>query len=134
MRPARFLARFRRDRSGGTAVEFALVLPAFVMLVLGVISAGQLAHATNSLHYAVEEAARCWAVNATLCPNNSAAEAYAQSKYLGPRVEPEFVASTIGCGRTVTANGVFQLHAAIATFAVPITAQACYPSVDGGAA
>jgi Flp pilus assembly protein TadG len=56
------------DRRGATALEFGLVLPAFVMLILGVINTAQLAHAVSSMNFAVEEAARCSAVNETVCP------------------------------------------------------------------
>lgn len=127
---ATFIARLGRDRRGGMAVEAALVLPAFAMLVIGVINAGLLAHATNSLHYAVEEAARCYAVNTVLCPTNAAAVTYAQGKYLGPNIDPDFVAAPAACGQSVSATGTFELQVAIASYDVPISASACYPAVD----
>ena len=59
--------RLWADRSGASAVEFAIVLPVFVLLVLGSISAALLTFSVSSLNYAVEDAARCAAVNKVLC-------------------------------------------------------------------
>ena len=50
--------------SGATAVEFALVLPPFLMLFLGILSACLAVFAAASLHYAAEGAARCFSINA----------------------------------------------------------------------
>jgi Flp pilus assembly protein TadG len=53
--------------SGATAVEFALVLPPFLMLLFGIISASLVVYTAASLHYAVEGAARCYSVNTKSC-------------------------------------------------------------------
>lgn len=130
MRLRNLLAQLRRDTAGSTAVEAALVLPALIALILGGIGGAQLAFAANSLSYAVEEAARCSAVNAALCGTHAEVEAYAEENYLGPDIEAVFVASDVGCGHTVRGAGTFQLQVLIASFDVPVTAQACYPGVD----
>jgi len=61
------LGRFRRAEEGGSAVEYALILPAFITLLVGGLCLGNVAFAINSLHYAVQDAARCAAVKTTVC-------------------------------------------------------------------
>lgn len=127
----RALKRFARSEGGATAVEFALVLPVFIMLLIGTVSTAHLMFAANSLHFAVEEAARCSAVNQTSCPTEAATVAFAQSRYSGPSPAPDFAASSEGCGRRVTAEGDYTLHLGIAALTVPLSAEACYPSPNG---
>ena len=50
--------RLRRDDSGATAVEFAMVAMPFFMLCFGVLGVGLHYFATNSLEHAVEAAGR----------------------------------------------------------------------------
>ncbi|HUR02682.1 MAG TPA: TadE family protein [Nonomuraea sp.] len=129
-RPSRVLRRFRRDRRGATAIEFAMILPIFCMLVLGIVNGAQLANTVSSMNYAVQEAARCSAVNKTVCDSASATRAYAVTKYLGPAVGPVFVSSTAGCGHTVTATATFELNVAVMVYDVPLSAASCYPGRD----
>ena len=116
-----------RDRRGAAAIEYAFVLPVFVMLVFGLINTAQLAGAISGLHFAVQEAARCWAVNTTTCGNGAAAVAFARSRYAGPAVSPVFTASPTGCGRTVRVSANFELDIAVDILHVPLSATACYP-------
>lgn len=120
------LATFWRDRRGASAVEFGLLLPVFVVMILGTISVSQLMFAVNSLHYAVEEAARCGAVNTTACGSLSQTEAYARSRYAGPTVSATFVASDAGCGRRVRVTGAFKLETGLKVLDVPLTAESCF--------
>ena len=46
------------DSSGVAAVDFALVGPAFLMLLLGIFEFGRVMHANNTLAHAVHEAGR----------------------------------------------------------------------------
>ena len=129
--PARqFAAKLWRDRRGATALEFGLVLPVFVTIVVGVINTAQLTHAVSSMTFAVEEAARCSAVNETTCGTATATEAYAAAKYLGPSVSPVFASTNAGCGHTVTATATFELNVIFANYSIPLNAAACYPGVD----
>ncbi len=52
------LTLFRRRNDGGTAVEFALVAPAFFMIMWGTVEVGMLALSSTLLEGAVREAAR----------------------------------------------------------------------------
>jgi Flp pilus assembly protein TadG len=111
---------------GNSAVEFALVLPALAMLVVGGLYTGLLMYSAAGLHNAVEQAARCYSVSASQCGSASAAQTYAQSSYYGIST-PTFTASTQACGHQVTATLSFVLDAAVASFNVPLSATACFP-------
>jgi Flp pilus assembly protein TadG len=107
-------------------VEFALVLPALAMLVVGGLYTGLLMYSTAGLHNAVEQAARCYSVNVGKCNSASAAQTYAQSSYYGINT-PTFTASTEACGHQVSATMTFVLDAAVASWSVPLSATACFP-------
>lgn len=114
-------------QGGGAAVEYALILPVFIALMIGALSMGSLSMAANSLHYAVQDAARCAAVKTTICSDATTTTTYAQGRYSGPQIAPVFSYSTGGCGHTVTASATYPLSIAVATFNVPLSASACFP-------
>ena len=122
--------RFWRDTRGATAMELALLLPVFVMLIFGLINTSLMAGALSGMHYAVEEASRCYAVNKTTCGSVTATRTYAQAKYRGPGPEPTFDITSAGCGHTVTATTTFKLELALTVIDVPLSATACYPGVE----
>jgi len=121
------ISRIRRSETGGAAVEYALVLPIFITLMVGGLCAGNLALAANSLHYAVQDAARCAAVKTTVCSDTTTTTTYAQGRYTGPDIAPTFSYSTAGCGHTVSATATYPLMLAAVTINVPLSASACYP-------
>lgn len=120
--------RFRADHGGASAVEFAIILPVFVLVVMGSISVAMLIFSASSLNYAVQDAARCAAVNKTLCPDATSTEQYALSKYLGPTISPVFSYSTSGCGNTVTATATYRMDIIPQLARIPLTASSCHPS------
>jgi len=120
-------AWFRRHEQGGVAMEYALVLPVFITLLIGTLSAGQLLFAANDLHYVVQDAARCAAVKTNVCTDGSSTVSYAQTRYSGPKITPAFNYSTAGCGHTVSATARYPLILATFTVDVPLSASACYP-------
>jgi Flp pilus assembly pilin Flp len=128
MSARRLWRRLRADRSGASAVEFAIVLPVFILLVMGSISAAMLIFSVSSLNYAVEDAARCAAVNKVLCPDAQHTQDYALSRYAGPPITPVFTYSTDGCGNTVTATGVYALDIVPQLSRIPVKASSCHPS------
>ena len=128
MARASFLRRFGDDARGGAAVELGLTLPVFGMLLFGAIDASQLIGAISGMHYAVEEAARCSAVNTTLCGSAGATNTYAQGRYQGPSIAPAFTSTATTCGKQVNATATFHLNIAVAVLEVPLSAQACYPA------
>ena len=124
---AALVSRFARARQGGAAVEYAIVLPAFIVLLVGAFGAANLGFAINSLHYAVEDGARCAAVKTTICTDGPSTVTYAQSRYSGPQISPTFAYSASGCGHTVSATGAYQFMLGLTTLNVPLSASACYP-------
>ena len=129
-RLAKHIPRWRRDNCGTTAIEMAFVLPVMAMLVIGVISLSLLGSAISSMHFAVQEASRCSAVNAVACGSHSATVNYARSKFHGAAVTPAFISTAAGCGHTVTATATFELTLAVFTIPIPLSAAACYPGKD----
>lgn len=119
--------KFWREDSGAAAVEFGLVFPVLMMMMLGVLMFSMLSGAISGMHFAVEEAARCFAVNKTTCGDSEAAENFAGTRYLGPDVNATFAASSASCGYRVIGRGTFELRLAVLTFNVPLTTTACYP-------
>jgi Flp pilus assembly protein TadG len=113
-------------KRGTSAVEFALVLPPLAALLVGGIYTGILMYSAAGLHTAVEEAARCYAVNSGQCGSSSAAQTYAQNQYYGMN-SPTFTASTPSCGHQVSASVTIAFTAVVTQLSVPLSATACYP-------
>jgi len=76
------LTRLARDTRGAPALEFAMVAPVFLLLMLGVANVGQLIYAKILLNGAVEQAAR---TSATENGDTTAADNTVQ-KIVGPIV------------------------------------------------
>lgn len=57
-RTLRRIRRLRRDENGAYMIEFALIMPAFLMLVMGIFDIGMQMYAKSVLSGAVEQAAR----------------------------------------------------------------------------
>ena len=70
----RLLARLRRDRSGVTAIEFAILAPLLVFVIIGIAQMGALFYGHAALRNAVSEGARF----ATIHPRPTAAEVVAR--------------------------------------------------------
>jgi Flp pilus assembly pilin Flp len=119
--------RLKKDTSGAAAVEYAFVLPVFMMLLMGGLWVGLLSYTISSLNFTVQSAARCMAVDVNACGTAADTLTYAQGIYNGPSISPVFQASATGCGHTVTAQATFNLIVLPGFSAVPLTASACYP-------
>jgi Flp pilus assembly protein TadG len=120
------LLRLAPDEAGATAAEFALVLPGVALLTIGTIYLGLMMYASNCLHYAAEDAARCASVNPTVCTSATTTQTYARGRYKGPGT-PSFPLTTPACGKQVAATLSYSLITGLATITVPISATACYP-------
>jgi len=55
-----------RDCAGSAAVEFAMLIPLFLMLIFGVYEFGRIYWLQNTLQYAAEQTARCIMANPTV--------------------------------------------------------------------
>lgn len=118
---------FHLDRQGTTAVEFAIIAPVFIALIIGTITLSIGLFLIGSLHYAVEDGARCASVKTTICSDAATTVAYTQSRYFGPNVSPTFTYAAAACGNSVSASINYSMNVGFRTFLVPISATACFP-------
>jgi Flp pilus assembly protein TadG len=118
-----------RDCHGSAAVEMALVFPFLVLMIFGAIEAGWMLWSASTLDFAVEEAARCAAVDANNCGTTPAVKAVAASKAMGlGMAADDFTVTSPACGKQVAATYDFQfLMPFRANFTVAIPARSCYP-------
>jgi len=133
--------RFLNEDRGASTVEFVLVMPLLAVLLMGTIYTCFMMYATATLHYTVESAARCYAVNyvfganAARCGTVAATQAYALSTYRGPGMTPALTTTSFLVTDDTTCNGKkvevinagYRLRTGIMTVSVPITASACFP-------
>jgi len=88
---------------------------------------------TGSLHFAVEDGARCASVKISICADSPTTIAYTQSRYLVPNVSPTFTynnAASCGPGNTgnsVTGTVSYTMDIGFRKFVVPISATTCFP-------
>jgi Flp pilus assembly protein TadG len=120
---------------GSGAVEFALVLPAFLMFVLGLVDCGRLLWTNGTLAHAVAEASRCAIVNTSACGTAAAVQAYAVTQAWGLGLTSSaFTVTAAACGTQV--NGTLNFTFIIPWFfgsapfgsgnAMTLSAVACY--------
>jgi Flp pilus assembly pilin Flp len=115
------------DQEGTTAVEFAIIAPVFIALLVGTIALCVALFLIGSLHFAVEDGARCASVKTTICSDAASTVAYTQSRYFGPDVSPTFTYAAAACGNSVSASISYSMNVGFKTFVVPISATACFP-------
>jgi Flp pilus assembly protein TadG len=122
------LKSLRRDQRGTTAVEFGIIAPVFIALLVGTMGLCVALFLIGSLHFAVEDGARCASVKTTICADGPTTVAYTQSRYLGPSgVTPTFTYAAAACGNSVTASITYSVNVLFKTLVIPISATACFP-------
>ncbi len=112
------LKSLRRNQQGTTAVEFAIVAPVFIALLLGTLSLCVGLFLIGSLHYACQVAG---------IPDAAATQTYAQNHYFGPSLSPTFTYAAAACGNSVSASISYSMNVGFRTITVPISATACFP-------
>ena len=93
---------FRRlwvDRRGGAAIEFAIVAPVFIGLMLGAVEFGRMYYVRQNLEYATEQAARYYSVN----PSTSTSDV--TSKFDGFLASGLRSSTTVSYADTSNCNG-----------------------------
>ena len=120
-------------RRGATTIEYALVLPALLLFILGLMDAGRLLWTYTTLYRAAEAAARCAAINTTDCGTTTQIKNRAVTEAWGLDVSPSaFTVSMPSCGVRVHASYDFTfvipgIGDAIPLGTVTLNATACYP-------
>ena len=127
---------FLHGQQGSAAVEFALVIPVLLFLILGVINLSMIVYAGTNLHSAVEQAARYATTQTNLTgsdPGSTAISGYASGHYLGPGIGATFSYALTGAcnatttGHQVTGTGSYKLAYGFGAINVPLSATACFP-------
>ena len=117
------------DSRGATIVEFALTVPVFLAMLIGVLEFGLLLWTQLGLQHATEMAARCASVNSNACGTTANIQSYASTQAYGLNPPPStFTVSSPACGSQVTANYTFAFVTSY--FGAPtiaLSAQACFP-------
>jgi Flp pilus assembly protein TadG len=123
------LIGFGKGCDGTTAVETAIVFPAFLLLLFAVIEVGLLFWNQSTLQFAVEAAARCAAVNTTQCGTTGAIQSYAASQAIGMTVSSSsFNVSQSSCGYNVSISYPFNfIITGLFPGAITLTATSCHP-------
>jgi Flp pilus assembly protein TadG len=121
------LKSLRLDQQGTTAVEFAIIAPVFIAMLVGTMTLSIGLFLIGSLHFAVEDGARCASVKTTICSDAATTVAYTQSRYFGPAVSPTFTYAAAACGNSVSASISYSMNVGFRTFVIPISATACFP-------
>ena len=120
--------RICSDERGTTAVEFAIVGPVFILLLIGILYLCMCLAVAGSMHYAVEEGARCASVRTLVCSDQTSTISYTQSHYFGPSALPTFTYNpAAACGHSVNASISYVVDLGLRQITVPITATACFP-------
>lgn len=124
-------ARPRLDQRGVAAIEFALVVPVFLVLVFGTIEAGRLMWYQVSMQRAVAVAARCGALGTTGCTTDPAIRSKALASTAGAGLGTGSVTvSRPACGVRVLATRQFAFALRIPGISpITLTAQSCHPVV-----
>jgi Flp pilus assembly protein TadG len=126
--------RARRRERGTAAIEYALVLPAVLLFVLGLMDTGRLIWSYATLSRAVEAAARCAAVNTTQCGTVGQIKTFAVAEAWGMTIDTTaFTVSTPACGIQVNGSYGFEfvmpgLNVVVPAGTVTLSASACYPT------
>jgi Flp pilus assembly protein TadG len=133
-------ARLLRDRSGVTIVEFAILLPFFLVLIFGIIEFAQVVFFQVALQHAVTGAARCYSEFAQQnalganntppdCSTTGNVQTVAQQQAFGLSLAANvFTAAPSGTSNCVSASYTFQLLIPFVSRSIVLTAQSCYPA------
>jgi Flp pilus assembly protein TadG len=135
------LRDFIHRRDGSTAVEFTLVGPLFIGVMVGIFQAAMVLWTQLGMEHAVEAAARCSAVNSSTCGSATQVQSYAATQAYGLKLPSSVfsftpaptnntcTASTTCCGNVVSASYTYPFFSQVFHKAsVALTAQSCFPT------
>jgi Flp pilus assembly protein TadG len=125
------LARIAPDERAASALEFALIAPAFFLFIFGIIELGLVFWTQVGLQHGAEMAARCASINTKLCLTNnpSTIATYATQQAYGLTLPAStFSYSVAACGNQVSATYSFEFVGLPNLGPLTLTAQSCFPS------
>lgn len=100
---------FERDQSGAGALEFALVLPFFVLAVLGGLQFGWAQHSAGRTNFALERAGRALLIDPTLDDDALRAKVLAElDAVTASHVTVAIVRESGASGPIAKINGVYE--------------------------
>jgi Flp pilus assembly protein TadG len=128
---------FVRDDRGGTALDMALVMPVYLLIILGIFAVSFLLWTENCIQYAVEQAARCASVDVIDCGTagvpdatkvQNAAIAWTYGILTSADTAKVTVNLGVACAAGITGNAV-AIHYSVTFFVIStsVAAEACYP-------
>jgi Flp pilus assembly protein TadG len=123
----------RSRRRGAVVIEYALILPALLIFIFGLMDAGRLLWCYTTLYRGAEAAARCAAINTTDCGTAAQIQNYAAAQAWGLTIDPAaFTVQTQACGIQVRGTYDFTFIIPGLNFVVPMStltlrATVCYP-------
>jgi|SRR5690348_9478383 Flp pilus assembly protein TadG len=119
-----------KERRGTAALEFAFLMPAFLVMFLGIMEFGRLLWTQTTLQHAVEAAARYAAINYPSCSSTSQTQSYAAAEVFGQSVATSAFTLTCGaCGTQVKGQVNFAFVVpALFPYTITLNAQSCYPT------
>lgn len=104
-------------------MELAVVAPAFLVLLFGIIQCGLLVFTQASLHYSVQKGVRCIALHGdSNCPSPT-------TYYFGLGAAPTFNPTNPGCGKALTATVPFALNVLLYRKNLMLSATSCFPDI-----
>lgn len=134
----RSISRLLQSRDGTTSLEFAVIAPVFLMLLLGIPAAGFLLWAKGAIELAASQTARCVAIRSTDCTDRTV---YATSILTDWGIASLISPVTVTSQSNVTCNRLAGFFSSVTitsatgigpSFVAPLsnlmlTATACYP-------
>lgn len=126
--------RARLGSRGVVAVEYAILLPVFLLFVLGIMDMGRLLWTQVTLDRFVQQAARCAVITPSTCGTAAQIQTFAVTTNYGMSFSDAAftLASPTTCGtvagKLVTVSKPFQFSAPLISPSLTLGAQACYPT------
>lgn len=137
-------ARLARDRSGGAAVEFGLIIGPLLLLLFGLVEFGRMLWTLNALQETAIAGARCMGVLSSSCASAGAYSATNASTYVQTLASTwgvTLAGSNISLNNAATCAGVSGFSQVSITYTFqtfvplissllsdPLTATACFPN------
>ena len=124
------LRQFLADRRGVTAVEFALLAPAFLLILGGISDVGLMTWTQLGIEHAVQSGARCASLGNSTCANAALIANYASTQAYGLGLPAStFTYSKTSCGYQVTASYTYYFFSnSFPKASTALSALACVPA------